>query len=313
MQIAYNNYGFTNAVSSVGGGSTTLTVVNNSSVDRQQNEKVWIRQIVGGWEIIDWASADINSLTAKCDSAIAVGVTGTVSLAADGVIIQHLVRDFSLGSGITESNIDDDSALLTVPLCDGNGVSTQKGFIVSNDVDMPSIAETNFKFKIKFKITDSGGTTPDLTTLSLYLGYMSYDNSTDYPTTGITPKLLLDNHGSIIGFYPGYSGGVQTLLSVYYASSGILNVDSWLTLSIETNTSSPNASLTITDAYGQTYTNTNVNNCWFNSHAVKRAFIGFFTGVDNSTLSAVFNLNECGLFSRDESTTYWTPYKQSVV
>ena len=58
MQIAYNNYGFTNAVSSVGGGSTTLTVVNNSSVDRQQNEKVWIRQIVGGWEIIDWASAE---------------------------------------------------------------------------------------------------------------------------------------------------------------------------------------------------------------------------------------------------------------
>lgn len=306
-----NSANLATTVASVPAGSgETVTATNSSSYDRVSGEKVWLNKSGNNYSIINYASADINSLIGVCKQNIAIGASGSVETLDDGTLVPHLARDFVLGSGITESNIDDASTLLTVPLCDSNGVNTKKGFVVSNVIDMPSTAETNFKFKIKFKITDSGGATPDLTTLSLNLGYMSYDNSTDYPTTGIAPKFSLDNHGSIIGYYPGYSGGVQTSLSVYYASSGILNVDSWLTLSIETNTSSPNAKLTITDANGQTYTNTNANNCWFNSHAVKRVFVGFFTGVDNSTLSAVFDLSECGLFSRDESTTYWTPYKE---
>ena len=178
-----NYYGTTNAVTSSGGGSsTTLTVVNNSSVDRQQNEKVWIRQIVGGWEIIDWALADVNSLTAKCDNAIAVGATGTVSLADDGQVIQHLVRNFTLGAGAQESEIDDISQLFTYNAYASSG--TVNKYLVSGQLDLPATQLNDLLLKVTFKfspVDPNAGLTAN--NIGGALLSTTYRNNTSFPTS----------------------------------------------------------------------------------------------------------------------------------
>ena len=218
----------------------------------------------------------------------------------DGVIVPHLTRDFVLGSGITESNIDDASTLFTMPL------AASDSYIVSNAINMPSTAETDFKFKIKFKyINNDSGTTPTLPICTL--GKLSFNNSTSY-SLGYEP-LLSTNESTITGKYPR---SYNAYAGLDYDATGTLDFDNWLTLSIETDSTSPYATLKIVDINGNTYTKTNTSySCNFGSNSVQRVCIGKSSDISGSTLSAVFDLSECGLFSADESTTYWTPYKEA--
>lgn len=299
MPATQNSANLATTVASVpAGGGDTVTATNNSSYDRITGEKVWLSKSGDNYSIINYASADKNSLIGACKQNIAIGASGSVETLDDGILVPHLTRDFILKSGITESNIDDAAGLLTIPL------STANAFIVSNVIDMPSPWETDFKFKIKFKyINNDPSTTP---TLPLYtLGALNFDNSASYPN-GYEPKLY--TYGDdIIGTYPYSSNARKTLT---YDATGVLNIDDWLTVSIETNSTSPYATLKIVDTNGNTYTQTNTGTaCTFSSHNVQRVCIGQ-SSVFTSTLSAVFDLNECGLFSADESVTYWTPYKE---
>ena len=300
MPATQNSANLATTVASVpAGGGDTVTATNNSSYDRVNGEKVWLSKSGDNYSIINYASADKNSLIGACKQNIAIGASGSVETIDDGVLVPHLTRDFILKSGITESNIDDAAGLLTIPL------STSNAFIVSNVIDMPSTAETDFKFKIKFKyINNDPSTTP---TLPLYtLGALNFNNSTDYHT-GYEP-VLYTNGNDICGTYPR-SRSIRT--TIIYDATGLLNIDDWLTVSIETNNTSPYATLKIVDANGNTYTKTGTDyDCTFDNRNVQRVCIGASSAY-TSTLSVVFDLNECGLFSRDESTTYWTPYKET--
>lgn len=280
------------------GGGDTVTATNNSSYDRVNGEKVWLSKSGDNYSIINYASADKNSLIGACKQNIAIGASGSVETLDDGTLVPHLTRDFVLSSGITESDIDDAAGLLTIP------ITTANAFIVSNVIDMPSTAETDFKFKIKFKyINNDPSTTP---ALPLYtLGTLNFNNSTSYPS-GYEPVLYTDGN-NIVGRYPSSRSSRK---NITYDATGVLNIDDWLTVSIETNSTSPYATLKIVDANGNTYTQTNTDTiCTFTSNNVQRVCIGQNSTVLR-TLSVVFDLNECGLFSRDESITYWTPYKE---
>ena len=245
-----SSVGFTNAVSSVGGGSTTLTVINNSSVDRQQDEKVWIRQIIGGWEIIDWALADVNSLTAKCDEAIAVGGTGTVSLADDGQVIQHLVRNFSLGAGTQESEIDDASHLFTYNAYASSG--TVNKYLVSGQLDLPATQLNDLLLKVTFKFSPVD---PNAGLIANNIGgsllSTTYRNNISFPTSNYYsyyPHIYTSSNDSRIrGAYHYSSYDYSVALS--YGS--VIDFDKWITaILIFKDSYYPKARFNISDNVG---------------------------------------------------------------
>lgn len=308
-----NLLGFTNAVASVGGGSTTLTVVNNSSVDRQQNEKVWIRQIVGGWEIIDWASADVNSLTAKCDSAIAVGGTGTVSLADDGQVMQHLVRNFTLGAGVQESEINDASQLFTYNGYASSG--TVAKYLVSGQLDLPDTQLNDLLLKVTFKfspVDPNAGLTQS--NISGALLSTTYVDSTDFPSTSQPtyshyPHILATGSGTnqLQGlFYAAFNKSIN----LSYGS--VVNFDKWITALLRfDNNASPKARFNISDNIGNSDYGS-INYITSSQGNIQRAFIGTKDRL-TSDITTVVDLARTGLYTADGSTALWTPYKRSVV
>ena len=310
-----NYYGITNAVTSSAGSGETVTATNSSSYDRVSGEKVWLNKSGDNYSIINYASSDINSLIGTCKQNIVIGASGSVETLDDGVLVSHLTRDFTLGAGMEENFIDDASGTATIPLTltDGSGNWRRNATIISPQLSVPSTQEKNFKLKARFKIINNDpNVTPDLSTLAFRLASTNFDGTTVWSDVKQPPFLIIES-GYFRGTYPRYAGGVSGIRYVDYSSSGIIALDSWFEMSIETNTS-PNATLTIKDALGNVYTQTNTSSsdgCWFNDGTLQRAFVGFFTGMDNSTLSVVFDLTQCGLFSRDESVTYWTPYTET--
>ena len=311
-----NSANLATTVASVPEGSgETVTATNSSSYDRVSGEKVWLNKSGDTYSIINYASADINSLIGTCKANIAIGASGSVETLDNGTIVPHLTRDFTLGAGIEESFVDDTSGTATIPLTltDGSGNWRRNATIISPQLSVPSTEEKNFKLKARFKIINNDpNVTPDLSTLRFRLASTNFDGTTEWSDVKQPPYLIIES-GYFRGFYPRYAGGVSGTRAVDYSTTGLIALDSWFEMSLETNTS-PNATLTIKDALGNTYTATNTSStdgCWFNDGTLQRAFMGFFTGMDNSTLSLVIDLTQCGLFSRDESITYWTPYKET--
>lgn len=308
-----SSVGFTNAVSSVGGGSTTLTVVNNSSVERFENEKVWIRQIVGGWEIIDWALADVNSLTAKCDSAITVGGTGTVSLADDGQVIQHLVRNFSLGSGAQESDINDASKLFAY-----NAYSSSDDvnkYLVSGQLDLPASQLNNLLLKVTFKfspVDPNAGLTAN--NIEGDLLSITYRNSTDFPSASSSSY---KNYPHILAV----GGGTNQLRGLYHyvydeyinlSYGSIVDFDKWVTALFRfNNNASPKTRFSISDNVGnsdygtESYVTESQGN-------IQRVFIGTRVKLSSNIITTI-DLAKTGLYTADGNTVLWEPYKQSVV
>ena len=314
MSIAYNNYGFTNAASSVGGGSTTLTVVNNSSVDRQQNEKVWIRQIVGGWEIIDWASADVNSLTAKCDSAIAVGGTGTVSLADDGVIMTHLVRDFSLAIGVQSADVDDTLQQFTFGNYPGYGGSTYNvyRYLSSSSLNIVTANyRNNLKVKLSYKIVPVSATSlADIRSSGLYLGQLSTVDG-DWQS-GIQHLPIFKQKATNVEEGTVYSGTSSNYLTV---NNGIIvDFNKWIDLDYTLSDNPIVNRLTVSDRLGNSQSAQDSIATALGT-PLQRFNIGLLerSGGSDPTFDIVVDLARTGLYTADGSTALWTPYKQSVV
>lgn len=309
-----NLLGFTNAVASVGGGSTTLTVVNNSSVDRQQNEKVWIRQIVGGWEIIDWASADVNSLTAKCDSAIAVGGTGTVSLADDGVIMTHLVRDFSLANGVQAANVDDTLQQFTFGNYPGYGGSTYYvyRYISSSSLNIATATyRNNLKIKLSYKIVPVSATSlSDIVSSGLYLGQLTKVDSGWQD--GIQYLPAFKQKATSVEESTVYSGTSSDYLRV---NNGIIaDINKWIDLDYTLSDNPVANKLTVSDRLGNSQSVQDGITTALGT-PLQRFNIGIpaRSGSSEPTFDIVVDLAKTGLYTADGSTALWTPYKQSVV
>jgi hypothetical protein len=311
MPVTQNSANLATTVASVPESSAeTVTATNGSSYDRVTGEKVWLNKSGNNYSIINYASADINSFIGTCKANIAIGSSGSVETLNNGVLVPHLVRDFTLGAGMEESFIDDTAGTATIPLSLANNNWRLNGTLISPQLNVTSANEKNFKLKARFKIINNDpNTTPNLTSLAFRLASTNFENTTTWSDVKQPPFLIIES-GYFRGIYPINSSGVSGIKYINYSTTGLIALDSWFEMSVETDTS-PYATLTIKDALGNTYTQTDTSAaCWFNDGTIQRAFVGFFTGMDNSTLSVVFDLTQCGLFSRDENTTYWTPYKE---
>lgn len=306
-----NYLGTTNAITSTVGGTTTLNVINNSSVERFENEKVWIRQIVGGWEIIDWASADINSLTGKCDSAIAVGGTGTVSLADDGVVMTHFSRNFTLGAGAQESEIDDVSQLFTYNAY-ASSDSVNK-YLVSGQLDLPVSQLGNLLLKVTFKfspVDQNAGLTAN--NIEGNLLSTTYSNSTSFP---------VDNPYANYPHIYAVGKGTNQLKAAYnYVSiktinisyGSIINFDKFITAILRfDNNANPKARFEMNDSLGNSNSGT-LNYIAESEGNIQRAFIGTSSRLA-SNITTTIDLSKTGLYTADGNTALWTPYKPSLV
>lgn len=298
LPATQNSANLANTVASVpAGAGETVTATNNSSYDRISGEKVWLNKSGDNYSIINYASADINSLIGTCGQAINIGASGSVETLDNGVLVPHTVRDFTLSSAISESNINDAAQQMTLP------TDVANSYIVSNLINVPTTVAADLKLKVKFKLIANSGT-PTASYISLYLTGMSKLDNTSY---GYEAGLLYLEGGyqEFVGTYPFISTGTTAVAKSY---SGILDFDTWLTLSIETSATSPYATLKIIDGNGNTYMQTATSNAPSMTNAIQRVFIGFNAKYDSQDLSAIFDLSECGLFSADESVTYWKPY-----
>lgn len=294
----------TTAASVPAGGGDTVTATNNSSYDRITGEKVWLNKSGNNYSIINYASADIYSLIGTCKQNMAIGASGSVETLDDGVLVPHTVRDFTLSSAIGEGNINDTAQQLTLP------TNVANSYIVSSLLDVPTTTATDLKLKIKFKLIANAGT-PTASGITLDLAGCGRDSSASYSSYAPSLYLMGSSYNNIVGRYPFISGGLDGGVDVVKNYVGLLNIGEWLALSIETNATSPYGTLKIIDSGGNTYTNTSTLNAPSLYMSRQRVFIGFSTAYTSQDISAVFDLSECGLFSSDESVTYWTPYKEA--
>ena len=88
-----------------------VTATNNSSYDRIANEKVWLNESNGSYEIINANSSSFSSASFNgvCKEAIAIGASGTVEAIVSGTVVPRYVRDFNVNNG----SVDDANRLYT--------------------------------------------------------------------------------------------------------------------------------------------------------------------------------------------------------
>lgn len=283
------------------GGTATLTVVNHSSFDRSTNEKVFLNQITGGWEIIDYASADINSITAKCDENIAKNATGTVSLSANGQLMNHEIRDFILGSNLSESNVNDDSKLITCSLNQANK------YIIGDNVNY---TYSDFRVKIKFKFISANSEVTTLIPFGMGLLRLNYSDSTSTSLTNNLPSFTIyysnNNKNFDMGVYTGGSNRGPKISNEEY-----LILDNWITVDFLYEYDTKYGTLRISDGFGhdneqRTYTNISTS-----SSKICRCLLGNMFVSDQPNYKLVLDLNNCGIYTGNNEPI-WTPYKEII-
>lgn len=289
---------------------TIIPVINNSSVDRFVDEKVWIRQITGGWEIVDWGSVDITCLSGKCETNIDMGQTGNVLLVDDGIIMNHSIRDFELSSGLTEANIDDNLQLLTIN-------STVENSFIYKQMLLPTSLGEHFRLKIKYKIVNISGL-EDISGIRTSLACCGRQGTTNWE--GYAPGLSLgrknnDTTDYFIGNFAYYEGGIDASYRLYKAYSGILNFDTWITMYLDELNNrigeQIGGKLTIVDAQGNESIITSRTNGIF-VYDRKGIRIGN-NAIRDKNFNIVYDLSQCGIFDTNDNSTIWTPYIQQIV
>lgn len=287
-----------------------IFVTNNSSVDRFINEKVWIRQTIDGWEIIDWGSVDITCLSGKCETNIDIGQTGNVLLVDDGIIMNHSIRDFELSSGLTEANIDDNLQLLTIN-------STVENSFIYKQMLLPTSLGDHFRLKIKYKIVNISGL-EDISGITTSLACCGRQGTTNWE--GYAPGLSLgrksnDTTDYFIGNFAYYEGGIDASYRLYKAYSGILNFDTWITMYLDELNyrigEQIGGKLTIVDAQGNESIVTSRTNGSF-VYDRKGIRIGN-NAIRDKNFNIVYDLSQCGIFDTNDNSTIWTPYVQQIV
>lgn len=304
--------GFTNAVVSVGGGAVTLTAINNSSVDRQQNEKVWIRQIVDGWEIIDYASADVNSLTAKCDETIAIGATGSVSLADDGVLVQRFVRDFSLGSGVLEEDIDDSAKIFHFGNYPHSGSSNYiYRYITSRALNITTATyRNNMLLKLCYKITKASSSTTSFPSYQP-LAQLTKVNSDSWQS-GIQNLPEFEQQAASFVERTVYSGTSSDKLTI--PNGVIIDFDKWIDVEYKLTSNPVKNKLTISDRLGNSQSASDGIATALGT-PLQRFNIGseFRSSSSDPLINIDFDLARTGLYTADGQTVLWEPYKPMII
>jgi hypothetical protein len=310
MPATQNSANLATTVATVSSGGTTLTATNNSSYDRVTGEKVWLNKSGDDWEIVDYNSADIYSITAKCDENIAINATGSVTLADDGQLVSHYVRDFSLGSGVSEADIDDTGMTFELNNYASSGTLMNK-YLVSPQLDLPTSRLGDLLLKVRFKVTAANpGDTPTAEDIYNNLIATTYNNSTTYPADGITTypniRAIGESYKKIVGSFRYVS-----LQEMNVSYGNIVDIDKWITATLRCdNNASPKSLFTVSDALGNTGSATN-NNVASSEGNIQRVFIGVRWSTTHD-VKTIFDLSQCGLYSADGNTVLWAPYKQSV-
>lgn len=308
MPATQNSANLATTVASVSSGGTTLTATNNSSYDRVTGEKVWLSKSGDDWEIVDYNSADIYSITAKCDENIAINATGSVTLADDGNVVSHLTRDFVLGGNTTEANVDDAGQLLTY---DFNGTGSETGcFIVSSILDYTPASFDNARVRLTFKLIDlSENQDTDLNALEIYLGYLTSVNSTSWNPPDSFKK---GNYQMLSGkfqaeFYD--SNTSPKTLQVNKNVGTLLKWNTWLRFGMQYVNSYNGSNLTI-----KHIDNTASDTAW-GGYGMDRNHgnvLKFFIGLNNAPVGAkfrlIFDLSQCNI-TDSNNVIRWQPYK----
>lgn len=289
------------------GGTATLTVVNHSSFDRSTNEKIFLNQITGGWEIIDYASADINSITAKCDENIAKNATGTVSLSVNGQLMNHEVRDFSLGSGVNDSDINDNTKQFTSNRYSSSSNNNLNTFIVSPDLNLPKSQNADMLLKVKFKVLNN-----DTSVENKITGWIiscGYNNTITFPSGSTDlPHIYCSSDTEKITSEFKY---VYTEnLSVSYGT--LVQFDKWIEATLRCKSSlSPKSLFTVKDQLGDIQQATDAYVPSTSDYAIRRVYVGARYSTTNN-IAFVYDLDNTGLYTGDGETLLWKPYKEII-
>ena len=300
----------TTVVSVPEGAGETITVTNNSSYDRITGEKVWLNKSGNNYSIINYASADIYSLIGTCKQNIAIGASGSVETLDSGIIVPHLTRDFTLGAGVSESDIDDTAMTFEFNNYASSSTLMNK-YLVSPQLNLPESQLGNLLLKVRFKVIAANpGDTPTAADIDNNLITITYRDSTDYPTDGYATNYpnIIASGGSYLRMTGRFKYVSQHDMNVSYGN--IVDIDKWITATLRcNNNSSPKSLFTVSDALGNTGSAT-YNYIAESDGNIQRVFIG--VRMSNShNVRTIIDLSQTGLYTADGITTLWTPYKET--
>lgn len=308
MPVTQNSANLATTVASVPAGGTTLTVTNNSSYNRVTDEKVWLNKSGDDWEIINYGNADIYSITAKCDENIAIGATGSVTLADDGNIISHLTRDFVLGGNTTEANVDDAGQLLTY---DFDGTGSETGcFIVSSLLDYTPQSFDGGRVRMTFKLIDlSENQDTDLNALAIYLGYLTGTNSVSWNPPD---SYIKGNYQMLSGKFQAEFFDTNTsnkILQINKNVGSLLKWNDWMRFTVNYVNSYNGSSFHVRNLGNE------VSDTIWSGYGMNRDYGNvqrFFIGLNNVPVGAkfrlIFDLSQCNI-TDSSNVVRWQPYK----
>lgn len=307
LPATQNSANLATTVASVPAGSSeTVTATNSSSYDRVSGEKVWLNKSGDNYSIINYASADINSLIGTCKQNIAIGASGSVETLDNGTIVPHLTRNFIVPADASSVVVDDTNKLLTINSYAASS-TTLNNFICSNQIEAAAGVATDLTIKLKFKILPNDvSNPPDLSQgfSGLYnLLVMSPTNSTSYPSdynTGYYNPYLFIVYDKIRSFW---KTGSNQDASAEVAFGDIIGYDKWISITIA---SSGSVVLYVSDDEG--HSNQYTANVGPSSNtAIERAYIGQLSS-NTTDVKLIYDLSQCGLYKASDNSEIWVPY-----
>lgn len=310
------NYGITN--SRLGGNSgilQTITATNNSSYDRQANEKVWIVDNNGSYEIVDYKSTALTAYSGVCVSSIAIGQSGDVYCTVGGNVVNHEVSDYYIDS-LSHATVDDSAKLMYVGLSQDNSYIESLNNVYDSSLGSP--IGNKLKTRVKFLLASGSGT---VTLPSLELGRTTkVDDLGNYnPTDSMSNKtfsLGTDSNGFLSAtYYDGNTSGSSMVLNTLFLQS-----DTWYNIEmVESTNQSTGCYLKVTDDLGNTYQVTGSATPYTSSNnlRVRRVYLGNNLANVQIPVSAVFDLSATEFYMQTSSSGYpfvktWTPYKDVI-
>lgn len=283
---------------------------NLSSFDRVSGEKVWVNTASSPYEIIDYTSSSINTFVGTCKENITIGSTGVIAVVDDGQLVQHMVRDFSLGAGVSDSDIDDTNMTFEFNNYAASGTLMNK-YLVSPQLDLPVSQLGDLLLKVRFKVTAANpGDTVTAANINNKLILTTYNNSTDYPIDGASSNYpnIYAVGSTYLRMTGAYNYVSQQELDVNYGN--IVDIDKWITATLRCDsTASPKSLFTVSDAIGNTGSASD-NYIASSEGNIQRVFIGV-RWSDTNNVKTIIDLSQSGLYTANGNTALWTPYKSS--
>lgn len=281
---------------------------NLSSFDRVSGEKVCVNIASNPYSIIDYTSSSIATYVGTCKENIAIGSTGIVAVVDDGVIVQHTARDFSLGAGVSDSDIDDTNMTFEFNNYAASSTLMNK-YLVSPQLNLPVSQLGDLLLKVRFKVTAANpGDTVTAANINNKLILITSNNSTDYPTDSAAAKYpnIFASGNTALRMSGSYYYVSQHTMNVNYGN--IVDIDKWITATLRCDSAeSPKSLFTVSDNIGNTGSASD-NYIAASDGNIQRVFIGVRMS-DTNNVKTIIDLSQTGLYTADGNTELWTPYK----